>query len=263
MIKTKKISEGIKNKVYDISLDGTFVNGLGMNVLHNTDGLDFAIPDKLRYTKENPYIGKGRNRDTKEGKEYIGVEGDVAEFDDMFLDKVYHNGINKMGLGIDEFVKSSINIKRKNYLCWMEEDDSIKKVGNTVKSRKMPGYLQNFFNKECQILIRGDGYTFLKDYYDYIDDIYNYRIPVKDIASRGKFKKSIKEYNEDCNTLTKAGNKKSRLAWYELAIQNGMSMDMGETLYYINTGKKKSESDVKRVTHKYLEDGTEVTGRVI
>ena len=24
--------------VYDISLDGTFVNALGMNVLHNTDG---------------------------------------------------------------------------------------------------------------------------------------------------------------------------------------------------------------------------------
>ena len=41
--------------VYDISLDGTFVNALGMNVLHNTDGFNFQMPTTFRYTNENPY----------------------------------------------------------------------------------------------------------------------------------------------------------------------------------------------------------------
>jgi len=38
MINTKKLEKGNVRVVYDISADGTFVNALGMNVLHNTDG---------------------------------------------------------------------------------------------------------------------------------------------------------------------------------------------------------------------------------
>lgn len=37
MIKTNKLKDDVR-VVYDISLDGTFVNALGMNVLSNTDG---------------------------------------------------------------------------------------------------------------------------------------------------------------------------------------------------------------------------------
>ena len=32
--------------VYDISLDGTVVNALGMNMLLNTDGFNFQLPDE-------------------------------------------------------------------------------------------------------------------------------------------------------------------------------------------------------------------------
>ena len=45
--------------VYDISLDGTVVNALGLNVLSNTDGFNFQKPLKYRYTESHPYIGKG------------------------------------------------------------------------------------------------------------------------------------------------------------------------------------------------------------
>ena len=134
----------------------------------------------------------------------------------------------------------------------MERDDSIKKVGNTVKSRKMSGFLQKFFDKALNILIEGNGHSFLNYYYDYIDDIYNYRIPVRDIASKGNIKKSLDEYIEDCNKVTKSGSKKSRQAWYELAIENGMSVNPGDTVYYVNTGSKKSETDAKRITHQYV-----------
>jgi hypothetical protein len=32
-----KLNEDVR-VVYDVSADGTFVNALGMNILHNTDG---------------------------------------------------------------------------------------------------------------------------------------------------------------------------------------------------------------------------------
>lgn len=89
--------------VYDVSLDGTVVNALGRNVLSNTDGFNFKLPDIFRYTDENPYISPGLSRETKKGKAYNGYEADVAEFNDMFMgDKNYApNAVNKMGLGIN------------------------------------------------------------------------------------------------------------------------------------------------------------------
>ena len=37
MIKKVKFKDDVRD-VYDISLDGTFINALGMNVMSNTDG---------------------------------------------------------------------------------------------------------------------------------------------------------------------------------------------------------------------------------
>lgn len=247
--------------VYDISLDGTVVNALGMNVISNTDGFNFQMPteDKFRYTNEHPYISNGEGRNTIKGKTYTGVEADVAEFEDLYLNKAYNGGINKMGLGIDEFCDATINFARKNYADLMPSGKT-KKVGNTIKSRKMSGYLEKFIDDGINLLLHGNGSKFLENYYEYISKIYNYQIPIKDIASKGKIKKTIKEYKEDCNTLTKAGNKKSRQAWYELAIRENLNVNVSDTIYYINTGTKKGHSDVKKVTHQFIknEDGDEI-----
>lgn len=102
--------------VYDISLDGTVVNALGMNVMSNTDGqlgFDFKLPEKFRYTKEHPYVGKGGlNRLIKKGQEYYGPMGDVAEFSETILNKSYNGSTTNMtGLDIDEYVSSSIKIR--------------------------------------------------------------------------------------------------------------------------------------------------------
>ena len=245
--------------VYDISLDGTVVNSLGINVLSNTDGFNFSMPSEFRYTEEHPYISNGRGRNSKEGKAYVGVEADVAEFEDMYFNTAYNGGTNKSGLGIDEFCDACIQFARKNYADLMP-DGSTKKVGNTIKSRKMSGYLEAFIDDGINKLLHGDGKGFLDGYYEYIRRIYNYQIPIKDIASKGNIKKSLNEYKADCKTLTKAGTKKSRQAWYELAIKEGLSVNVGDTVYYINTGVKKSQSDVKRVTRfvKFDENGDKV-----
>jgi len=252
--------------VYDISADGTFVNALGMIVCHNTDGFNFQMPkeEDFRYTNSHPYIGKGLGRNVKKGVKYTRVEADVAEFEDLFLNTTYNNGVQRYGLGIDEYCDACIQFARKNYADLMP-DGSTKKVGNTIKSRKMSGYLEKFIDEGVDLLLRGNGYKFLSNYYDYIEKIYNYQIPIKDIASKGNIKKSIKDYITDCKTLTKAGSKKSRQAWYELVIKENINVNVSDTIYYINTGTKKGHSDVKRVTHLYYYlDGekTEITKEV-
>lgn len=222
------------------------------------------MPETYRYTDENPYIGKGLGRNVKEGKPYTKVRADVAEFEDTFLNTCYNGGWQRYGLDIDEFISSSINLSRKNYGDKLP-DGSTKKVGNTIKSRKMSGYLEKFIDEGVDLLLRGNGYKFLSNYYDYIEKIYNYQIPIKDIASKGNIKKSLKDYIADCKTLTKAGSKKSRQAWYELVIKEGINVNVSDTIYYINTGTKKGHSDVKRVTHFYYYlDGekTEITKEV-
>lgn len=224
-------------------------------IVGDTDGFNFQMPkeEDFRYTKEHPYISTGEGRNSIKGKEYTRVDADVAEFEDLYMSKAYNNGINKMGLGIDEYCDACIQFARKNYADLMP-DGSTKKVGNTIKSRKMSGYLEKFIDEGVDLLLRNNGYKFLSNYYDYIDKIYNYQIPIKDIASKGNIKKTLKDYQDDCKTLTKAGSKKSRQAWYELAINENMNVNVGDTVFYINTGTKKGHSDVKRVTHYFYYD---------
>lgn len=211
------------------------------------------MPETFRYTDEHPYISNGAGRNSIKDKAYTLVDADVAEFEDLYMSKSYDGGINKMGLGIDEYCDACIQFARKNYADLMP-DGSTKKVGNTIKSRKMSGYLEKFIDEGVDLLLHGNGYKFLSNYYDYIEKIYNYQIPIKDIASKGNIKKTIKDYVADCKTLTKAGSKKSRQAWYELVIKEGVNVNVSDTIYYINTGTKRAHSDVKRITHYYYYD---------
>lgn len=251
MIKVQKLNnnENIEN-VYDISLDGTVVNALGMNVVSNTDGFNFQMPREFRYTDEHPYIGKGFGRNVKKGQKYTKVEADVAEFEDTYINQTYNGGILKNGLGIDEYVDADIQFSRKNYADLMP-DGTMKLVGNSIKSKKIPKYIEKFLDKGIRLLLENKGGEFLEAYYDYIEKIYNLQIPLQEIATVGKIKTSIDNYKESCKQLTAAGTKKARQAWYELAIKHGLNVHMGDSIYYINTGKKKGDSDVKRVTDYY------------
>ena len=145
----------------------------------------------------------------------------------------------------------------------------MKLVGNSVKSKKMQSYIAKFLDKGIRHLLKNDGAGFLEEYYNYIEKIYNYQIPLKDIASKGKIKKSLNEYLEDMKTITKAGRPKSRQAWYELAIREGIKVDNGDTIYYINTGKSKSQADIKKVTRWFDivttligEEKTDITAKI-
>ena len=231
----------------------------------DTDGFNFSLPDSYAYTEEHPYIGKGYGRNVKKGEKYVGLYADVAEFEDMYFPTAPGSfpGKTMMGLGVDEVLKASINYSRKNYSDLIVDKngkEELKLVGNTIKSKKMPGYIEEFLGKANLYLLHGQGKEFIEWYYEHLSNIYNYRIPLKQIALKGKIKVPVEEYKRSVREdLTKAGTKKSRQAWYELAIQNDLHVDVGDTVYYINTGSKKGDSDVVRTTSYYAyKDGEKI-----
>ena len=235
-------------------------------IVGDTDGFNFEIARRFRYYKvekdgvvveDRPYIGRGLSRETVAGKKYYDHEADVAEFNDLFMGRTYgEKSVCKMGLGIDEIVTNSVNVSRKNYFDyfdWEPEGEDIKLVGNSLQSRRSETYISRFLEDGIRLLAKGDGNggAFLDLYYDTVEKVYNYRIPLKDLASKGRVKRRVADYKEDCKQLTKAGRPKSRQAWMELCIKEGLNPEIGETIYYINTGARKGDSDIKKITHYY------------
>jgi len=212
----------------------------------DTDGCNFIIPSNINDVK---YIVKASHWKTNKyeaGTELTGLDAALAEFNETYME-------GRMGLDIDDIYDSSINFKRKNYANKL--DGKIKLVGNSIKSKSMPTYIEEFINEGVGLLLDGKGYEFIELYYDTVNKIYNYQIPALKIASKSKVKMTLDNYkNVYCASKNKAGNLKSRQAHMELALKHNLKVDIGDVIYYINTGLAKSHSDIKAVKNK--ETGT-------
>lgn len=206
----------------------------------DTDGVNFETPKDL---SEHKYIGKAKNELTVDGKEYEGIEADVAEFNDIFMR-------NEMGLDIDYTAPACINVSRKNYIIKLVKKgkEKIKLTGNTIKSKKLPQYIVDFLDEGLKYLLDGDGLKFIELYYEYVEKIYNKKIPLSKIANKSRVKQSVDEYKKHIKKTTKAGVLMSRQAHMELVILNEYPATLGETIYYINNGTKKSSGDVQKIS---------------
>ena len=226
-----------------LALDGTFVGGIGGILLKNTDGVNFSSPDDI---EDHVYIGKGLNELVEEGKEYRGIHADTAEFNDIFMR-------NEMGLDIDYVAPVCINVSRKNYIIKLikKGKEKIKLTGNTIKSKKLQQYVIEFLDKGLTMLLDGDGLSFVNLYYDYVGKIYNKEIPLAKMANKARVKQSIKDYKQYIKKTTKSGSLMARQAHMELIMRADYHATLGETIYYINNGVKKSDGDVQKVT-RYL-----------
>ena len=161
----------------------------------DTDGVNFAKPEGWENRR---YIGKGLNWKVKEGKEYTGDDSDVAEFNDLFMR-------GEMALDTDGTWPSCINLARKNYAV-MESSGKVKLTGNTIKSKKLPLYIEDFLDKGVKQLLEGKGQEFVEWYYEYVQKIFNLEIPLMKIAQRAKVKLSLDDYKKRCTQKTKAGS---------------------------------------------------------
>jgi len=209
----------------------------------DTDGVNFSTPDDA---KDRVYTGRGLNWKVKLGKEYFGPEADVAEYNDIFMR-------GEMALDTDGVWPSCINLARKNYAV-MDAKGKIKLTGNSIKSKKLPLYIEAFLDKGIKMLLEGNGKAFVEYYYEYLQTIYDKKIPLSKIAQRAKVKLTLEDYNKRLNTKTKAGNSMSRMAHMELAIKEKLNVNLGDVILYVNNGTKASQGDVQKMTAKQIKD---------
>jgi len=209
----------------------------------DTDGVNFSCPEDV---DDRKYIGLGKNELVKKDKEYNGSEADVAEYNDLFMR-------GEMGLDTDGQWPSCINVARKNYALLMP-NGTVKLTGNSIKSKKLQGYLEEFIDVGLRLLLEGKGGQFVEYYYEYLTKIYNKEIPLAKIANKARVKQKVEAYKKRCTQRTKAGNLMSRQAHMELIIKENITVSLGDTIYYVNNGKVMSHGDVQR---KKKKDGTE------
>jgi DNA polymerase elongation subunit (family B) len=217
-----------------------FMNKGYKPLVMDTDGVNFETPDDV---ENHIYIGKGNNELVEVGKEYKGIEADTAEFNDIFMR-------NEMGLDIDYMAPACINVSRKNYIIKLlkKGKEKIKLTGNTIKSKKLQQYIVDFLDEGLKHLLNGDGVSFIELYYDYVSKIFNKEIPLSKIANKSRVKQSVDDYKKHIKKTTKAGSLMSRQAHMELVIQNNYPAGLGETIYYVNNGIKKSSGDVQKIS---------------
>jgi len=201
----------------------------------DTDGVNFSTPDEAN---NRVYVGRGLNWKVKEGKEYYGPEADVAEYNDVFMR-------GEMALDTDGVWPSTINLARKNYAV-MDSKGKIKLTGNSIKSKKLPLYIEEFLDKGIKLLLQGDGQGFVEYYYEYLQKIYDKEISLSKIAQRARVKLSLDDYKKRLSTKTKAGNSMSRMAHMELALQENLKVNLGDVIMYVNNGLRASHGDVQK-----------------
>jgi len=157
---------------------------------------------------------------------------------------------NEMGLDIDYVAPACINVSRKNYIIKLikKGKEKIKLTGNTIKSKKLQQYVVEFLDEGLKYLLNGDGVAFIELYYTYVNKIFNKEIPLSKIANKSRVKQSVEDYKKHVKKTTKSGSLMSRQAHMELVIQNEYPAGLGETIYYVNNGFKKSSGDVQKVT---------------
>jgi hypothetical protein len=104
------------------------------------------------------------------------------------------------------------------------------------------------------MLLQGDGKAFVEYYYEYLQKIFDKKVPLSKIAQRAKVKLTLDEYKKRLTTKTKAGNSMSRMAHMELAIQENLNVNLGDVIMYVNNGNKASQGDVQKMTAKQIKD---------
>jgi len=145
-----------------------------------------------------------------------------------------------------EFV-SCLNLARINYATLAlvpdkktgELKEKIKLTGNTIKSKVMPEYIEEFINNGFKLILNGKGKEFFDYYNDYAANIYYRQIPLKKIANKSRIKTTIAAYKK--RGKDKNGRDKGMQAHMELIIQQ--REELAEKLFE----EHKQEFDLSKI----------------
>jgi len=249
-----------------------------------TDGINFQIPNytNTRITNDGEIIEEVERLIEEMWKydDKKGIDALIKKFNKEEMIPPY------MAVDNDGEFISSLNLSRINYATLStykdkktgELKEKIKLTGNTIKSKIMPGYIEEFIDKGFELILHGEGEEFFNYYKKYVDDIYNHKIPLMKIASKSRVKTTIARYKN--RGVDKNGREKGKQAYMELLIQErkriGLELfekhktdlkieipeidltddnkiklisnymppepELDSFIYFVNTGTKKSDS---------------------
>jgi DNA polymerase elongation subunit (family B) len=230
-------------------------------VLCVTDGVNFSIPDIVYKDINGNDIEDGIDINkieyTIHGRTYKGVSAFVEKYNYDVLGFSNEDG-RIIKVDDDGSFKSSLTVQRINYASLTFEDvdkktgkiipSKVKLTGNSIKSGVMPVYIEEFIDNGIRMILDNKPSEFIEYYYEYLNKIFYKRIPLKKIASKSKVKKSIQEYLN--RGTDKNGRDKAVQAHMELIIKQGLTVEKGDTIHYVNIGTSKSHGDSKILKNK-------------
>lgn len=244
-----------------------------------TDGVNFGIPDTTNIGfKDGSDIPLGVDTLIEEAWQYngeVGVNALIEKFNEEEMPKPF------MSVDNDGEFESCLNLSRINYA--LKTPKKIKFTGNTIKSKTMPEYIEDFIDNGMEYILNGDGEGFVKYYYDYAETIFYKQMPLKKIASKSRIKSTLDDYIN--RGTDKNGKLKAKQAHMELVIAEREKIardifeknfekfkddtevpmedysifdimdkvetymppepELNSTVYYVNVGTRKSHGDVK------------------
>lgn len=175
-------------------------------------------------------------------KNYANLEYSTLE--DKNKKKIFN--IPKEYLGKeDEYLKEYA--EKNSYLAETIKNLKIKKskpkvTGNTIKSKTMSEYIEDFVNEGIKLILTNKPKDFIEFYYEYLTKIYCKQIPIKKIASKSRLKQTVEEYQSRGTDIN--GKAKAKQAHMELIIAHNINTSGMDFIYYVNNGTAKSHGDV-------------------
>jgi DNA polymerase elongation subunit (family B) len=227
-----------------------------------TDGINFNYPEKtkIRVTDDGEWIEE-IERDVEEMWQYSGKKGLNA-----IIEKYNREEMASPYMSVDDDGDSisCLNLSRINYATLSLEKDKktnemkekVKLTGNTIKSKVMPEYIEEFIDKGLTMILHGQGKEFVEYYYDYCDNIRYMQIPLKKIASKSKIKMTLTNYGK--RGKDKNGRDKGIQAHMELLIEKRNKLaeilfeEHKETLNLVKIKKELTSEDKARLIANYM-----------
>ncbi len=198
----------------------------------NTDGCNFAVPEGFDFESE---LAQFNEQLAKDSKGYMKVDND---------------GVYKATINLSKNCYANLAIRKDGTY-------DIKLVGGALINKKIEDYAKKVIDKGITLLLENKGREFVDLYNKTITDLFYGKIVTKTIVSKSKMKDSIENYIEKLKGKNINGTKLPRQTHMELLIKEGKTANLGDNIYFINTGTAKSHSDVEHgilVSDKELEN---------
>lgn len=207
----------------------------------DTDGVNFSNPDLIKHSIEDfTELETPIRLDEVEWKGKNGMQAFLKRYNELMLPETGYMELSDDGTWVNCF-----NAAKKNYIN-LEDDGSVKMTGNSFKSSNNISLVDIFFKKEVAETMKTQNLDHLtKEFNRYCKLIKDGKAQLRHIVKKSRNKTGYDEYLN--RGYDKNGKEKARQAHMELQIAQGVKVEQGKVIYYVNNGLSASHGDADMV----------------